>query len=130
MGKLKAGNLVYCVQSGMSHTDAKFDVRTVLLLKIQVSWGVQLYHWTSSSTDSHISENSDPQDTVTLNNLSSSPGKRGDGGNTFLPSTDTFLPHNMAHHIPEESSIINSSKITNPVQTHTAAVDCQVLPAT
>jgi hypothetical protein len=82
----------------MSHTDAKFDVRTVLLLKIQVSWDVPLYHWMSSSTDSHISENSDPQGTVTLKTLSSSPGKRRDEGNTFLPNTDTLLPHNMASH--------------------------------
>jgi hypothetical protein len=83
----------------MSYTDAKFDVSTaVLLLQIQVSWDVPLYHWMSSSTDSHISDNTDPQGIVTLNTLSSSPGKRGDGGNTFLPNTDTFLPHNMASH--------------------------------
>jgi hypothetical protein len=46
-----------------------------------------------SSTDRHMSENSDP-----LNTLPPSPGKRGDGGNIFLPNTDTFLPHNMASH--------------------------------
>jgi hypothetical protein len=79
----------------MSHTDAKFDVHTVLLLKIQVSWDVPLYHWMSTSTDSHISENSDPQGTATMNTLLHLLGKEEMYSQTL---TDTLLPHNMASH--------------------------------
>ena len=114
---------------GVSHTDAKVDVRTVLMLKIQVSWDVPMHHWMSTSTDSHISENSDPQGTATLNTLLHLLGKE-EMEETLSSQTPTHFYHTIWHHIPEESSIINSSKITNSVQKQTAAVDCLVLPAT